>query len=92
VRFPSSLVLRIGLPSLQRYRNGKCGNGEHNDTRCGPGCTFGADRKFLIPPDFVVGGMRAEKQWRWFPCFLHTVESVIQPSRRHRRTTHGPSA
>jgi len=26
-----------------------------------------AESKFLIPPDFVVGGMRAEKQWRWFP-------------------------
>ena len=26
-----------------------------------------AYRKYLIPPDFVVGGMRAEKPWRGFP-------------------------
>jgi hypothetical protein len=24
-------------------------------------------RKNLIPPDFVVGGIHAEKQWGWFP-------------------------
>jgi hypothetical protein len=23
--------------------------------------------KNLIPPDFVVGGIHAEKQWGWFP-------------------------
>ena len=36
------------------------GPGSHDD----PTRTY---RKSLIPPDFVVGGIHAEKQWGWFP-------------------------
>ena len=53
-----------GIPAPSKLR-------ANSTTMAQPTCrvlkTTTANRKFLIPPDFVVGGMRAEKQGRWFP-------------------------